>query len=165
MDAIVKIRDSKKRPDLDSIFHDISRNEDLNIDKDSVQILISKFIDSNVITVKKTKQGQKFLFLTKDAIAIPIQDNTVSMDSLDTDLSKTSNKPKDSGNTKPNSTSNHNYVSLELFNTFYDDYIEYKHYVNVVYSLRVISFELRVVSCDFRKINLLVVSSFLRVAK
>ena len=72
VDAIVKIRDSKKRPDLNSIFHDISRNEDLNIDKDNVQILISKFIDSNVITVKKTKQGQKFLFLTKDAIAIPI---------------------------------------------------------------------------------------------
>ena len=27
LDAIVKIRDSKKRPDLDSIFHDISINE------------------------------------------------------------------------------------------------------------------------------------------
>ena len=43
--------------------------------------------------------------------------------------------------------------------------IEYKHYVDVVYSLRVTSFELRVVSCDFRKINLRVVSSFLSVAK
>ena len=31
-----------------------------------------------------------------------------------------------------NPTSNHNFVSLELFNTFYDDYIEYKHYVNDV---------------------------------
>ena len=38
-----------------------------------------------------------------------------------TDLSVA--KPKDSGNTKPNSTSNHNFVSLELFNTFYGDYI------------------------------------------
>ena len=49
-----------------------------------------------------------------------------------TDLSVA--KPKDSGNTKPNSTSNHNFVSLELFNTFYGDYIEYKHYVNDVSS-------------------------------
>ena len=27
LDAIVKIRDSKKRLDIDSIFHDISRNK------------------------------------------------------------------------------------------------------------------------------------------
>ena len=34
-------------------------------------------IDSNVI--KKTKQGHKTFFLTKDATAIPIEDNTVSI--------------------------------------------------------------------------------------
>ena len=144
VDAIAKIRDSKKRPDLDSIFHDISRNEASNIDKDTVQILISKLINSNVITVKKTKQGQKSLFLTKDATAILIEDNTVSIgsnygsqdatpvDPNDIDLSVTSTKPKDFGKTKPNPTSNYNLVSLELFNTFYDDYIEYKRYVNDV---------------------------------
>ena len=144
VDAIAKIRDSKKRPDLDSIFHDISRNEASNIDKDTVQILISKLINSNVITVKKTKQGQKSLFLTKDATAILIEDNTVSIssndgsqdatpvDPNDIDLSVTSTKPKDFGKTKPNLTSNYNLVSLELFNTFYDDYIEYKRYVNDV---------------------------------
>ena len=47
VDAIVKIRDS--------IFRDISRSEASSIDKDTAQILISKLIDSNVITVKKTK--------------------------------------------------------------------------------------------------------------
>ena len=137
--AIAKIRNSKKCQDLDSIFHDILRNEASNINKDTVQILISKLIDSNVITVKKTKQGQKSLFLTKDTTAILIEDNTVSTSSNDgsqdatpvapndIDLSVTSTKPKGSGNTKPNPTSNHNFVSLELFNTFYDDYIEYKH--------------------------------------
>ena len=77
LDAIVKIRDSKKRPALDSIFHDISRNEASNIDKDTVQILISKLIASNVITVNKTKQGQKSFFLTKDATAILTKDNII----------------------------------------------------------------------------------------
>ena len=57
LDAIVKIRNSKNRPDLTSFFHDISKNEVSNIDKDTVQTIISKFIDSYVITVKKTKQG------------------------------------------------------------------------------------------------------------
>ena len=55
IDTIVKIRDSKKRPDIDSIFRDISRSEASSIDKDTAQILISKLIDSNVITIKKTK--------------------------------------------------------------------------------------------------------------
>ena len=84
-------------------------------------------IDSNVITVKKTKQGQD-LFLTKDATAIPTEDNTVSislnyrsqdatsLNPNDIDLSVTSTQPKDSRNTKLNLTSNHNFVSLELFN-------------------------------------------------
>ena len=48
LDAIVKIRDSKKRPDIDSIFHDILRNKASNIDKDRFQILISKLIDSKM---------------------------------------------------------------------------------------------------------------------
>ena len=142
LDAIVKIRDSKKRPEIDSIFHDISRNEASNINKDRVQILISKLIDSNVITVKKTKLGQQSLFLTKDATAVSIKDKTIFISLNDgcqdatpadpnyIDLNET--KPKYSGNTKPNPTSNHNFVSLELFNIFYDDYIEYKHYVNDV---------------------------------
>ena len=133
---------SKRCPDLDSIFHDILRNEASNIDKDTVQILISKLIDSNVITIKKIKQGQKFLFLTKDATAIPTEDNRVSIslndgsqdatpvDPNDNDLSVISTKPHNSRNSQLNLTVNHNFVSLELFNTFYDDYIKYMHYVN-----------------------------------
>ena len=70
-------------------------------------------IDSNVITVKKIKQGQKSLFLTKDATVIFTEDNTVSIslndgsqdatpvDPNDIDLSVTSTKPKHFGNTKP----------------------------------------------------------------
>ena len=59
-----------------------------------------------------------------------MMDTKTPADPNDTTLSVT--KPKDSGNTKPNLTSNHNFFSLELFSTFYDDYIEYKHYVNDV---------------------------------
>ena len=76
LDATIKIQDSKKRPDLDSIFHDISRNEVSNIDKDTAQFIISKLIDSSVITVKKTKQDQNSLILTKHATAIPTEDNS-----------------------------------------------------------------------------------------
>ena len=147
LDAIVKIWDSKKRPDLDSIFLHISKNEASNIDKDIVQILFSKLIDSNVITVKKTKVGQQSLFLTKDAAAIPTEDNTVFISLNDgcqdatptdpnyIDLSVT--KRKDSGNTKPNPTRNHSFLSLELFNTFYDDILNINITLTTSYKISV----------------------------
>ena len=78
----------------------------------------------------------------KYATAIPNEHNTISISLNDgcqdatpadlNDIFLSVTKPKDSGNNKPNSTSNHNFVSLELFNACYDDYIEYKHYVNDV---------------------------------
>ena len=74
-------------------------------------------------------------FLPKITVSISLNDGSqdaTPVDPNDIDLSVISTKPKDSGNTKPTPTSNHNCVSLELFNTFYDDYIEYKHYVNNV---------------------------------
>ena len=59
----------------------------MNIDEGTVQILISKLIDSNVITVKKTKEGQKsFFFLTKYTMAIPAKDNAVSINLNDTHM-------------------------------------------------------------------------------
>ena len=80
--------------------------------------LTENLIDSNVIAVKKSNQGQVFK-CSNDEIA-----DASPVDSSDIDLNVISTSPKDSGNPKPNrSSSNHNYV------TFYDDYIEYKHYV------------------------------------
>ena len=52
-------------------------------------------IDSNVITVKKTKQGQKSLFRTKDATAILTKDNTVPISSNDGTQDATPVDPND----------------------------------------------------------------------
>ena len=73
---------------------------------------------------------QQFLPKITQFLLVQMMDTKTPADPNDTTLSVT--KPKDSGNTKPNLTSNHNFFSLELFSTFYDDYIEYKHYVNDV---------------------------------
>ena len=48
-----------------------------------ISILNSKLIDSNVTTVKKTKQGQDSLYVTNDARVIPTEDITVSLSSND----------------------------------------------------------------------------------
>ena len=60
----------------------LTATEASNIDKDTLQILISKLIDSNVITIKKTKLGQQSLFVTKDATAIPTKDNAVGTNDI-----------------------------------------------------------------------------------
>ena len=65
LDAIVKIWDFKKRPDLDFAFRDVSRNESSDINRDIVKMLISKLIDSNVTTMKKKKTKSKISFSNK----------------------------------------------------------------------------------------------------
>ena len=120
-------------------FHFPELLEISNIDKNAVQSLISKLIDSNVVTVKKTKQDHKSVFLTKKTKTTPTEDNTVfivsndenedvtPVDLSDIDLTLKSTKPEDYGNAKVN-PSNYNYVSMELFGTSYDE----KYYVNVI---------------------------------
>ena len=61
-------------------FSMISREMRLRVSTEiQFKFLLSKLIDSNVITVKKTKQGQKSLPLTKDTTAVPTENNTISI--------------------------------------------------------------------------------------
>ena len=122
-----------------SWFHFPELLEISNIDKNVVQSLISKLIDLNVVTVKKTKQDHKSVFLTKKTTTTPTEDNTIfivsndenesvtPVDLNDIDLTLKSTKSEDYGNAKLN-PSNYNYVSMELFGTSYDE----KYYVNVI---------------------------------
>ena len=124
-------------------------------------------IDLNVVTVKKTKQDDKSVFLTKETTTIPTEDNTVFIASNDEskgvtpvdlsniDLTLMSTKPEDYGNAKLN-PANHNYVSMELFDTSYGE----KYYVSVI--LRNISSNKEIgesfeneIDSQQRKINLL----------
>ena len=58
-------------------FSMISREMRLRVSTEiQFKFLLSKLI---VITVKKTKQGQKSLPLTKDTTAVPTEDNTISI--------------------------------------------------------------------------------------
>ena len=78
----------------------------------------------------------------KEATTIPDRDSTVfnssndeskevsPVDSIDTDLAVIITKTSFLKYVNESGYSNHNYVSIKLFDTFYDDSIEYKHYVN-----------------------------------
>lgn len=52
----------KKRPELDCIFHDVSKNDASNIDKDTVQFLVSKLIHSMQLLLTKQNKSKSLFF-------------------------------------------------------------------------------------------------------
>ena len=54
LDRIDKLRRKKKRPDIDSIFHFLSKTMATNIDKDTLTDSISQLITQKVLVNKKT---------------------------------------------------------------------------------------------------------------
>ena len=63
LDSIDKLREKKKRPDIDSIFGFLSKTMVTNIDKDTPTDSISQQITQNVLVNKKTPNGYDSLYL------------------------------------------------------------------------------------------------------
>ena len=58
--AIDRIKEKKKRPDIDSIYDYLSRTEVSNIDKVSVEQILNELVKENVLVNKKTSLGDSF---------------------------------------------------------------------------------------------------------
>ena len=52
--AIDRIKEKKKRPDIDSIYDYLSRTEASNIDKISIELILNELVKENVAVNKKT---------------------------------------------------------------------------------------------------------------
>ena len=52
--AIDRIKEKKKRPDIDSIYDYLSRTEASNIDKISIELILNELVKENVVVNKKT---------------------------------------------------------------------------------------------------------------
>ena len=64
LNAINKIRESKNRPDNDSILVYITKTDASNVDKTIISIT-NELINQNLIENKKTRQGLDSLYLVK----------------------------------------------------------------------------------------------------
>ena len=58
--AIDRIKEKKKRPDIDSIYDYLSRTEASNIDKISIELILNELVKENVVVNKKTSLGDSF---------------------------------------------------------------------------------------------------------
>ena len=58
--AIDRIKEKKKRPDIDSIYYYLSRTEASNIGKISIEQLLNELVKKNVLVNKKTSISDSF---------------------------------------------------------------------------------------------------------
>ena len=79
LNAINKIRESKKRPDNDSILDYIIKTEASNVDKPLIISIINELINQSLIENKKTRQGLDSFHFVKLSDAGNILNNFVDI--------------------------------------------------------------------------------------
>ena len=72
LDIIYKLREKKKRPDIDSIFDFLSKTVATNIDEDTLTNSISQLITQKVLVNKKTSNGYDSLYLSNLDIVLTV---------------------------------------------------------------------------------------------
>ena len=72
LDSIYKLREKKKRPDIDSIFDFLSKTVATNIDEDTLTNSISQLITQKVLVNKKTSNGYDSLYLSNLDIVLTV---------------------------------------------------------------------------------------------
>ena len=58
--AIDRIKEKKKRPDIESMYDYLYRTEASNIDKVSIELILNELVKENVLVNKKTSLGDSF---------------------------------------------------------------------------------------------------------
>ena len=143
--AISCIRDKKQRPDSESILSYITNNFATNIDASTVDTTLSNLLEGNIIENRPAKTGDSYFIINKNnrekkEISLDSEKSSLNVIEKENDIlnnnefeniSKIETPTANVIDTpKPGFVVKSKYVTLEMFNTFYDDYIEYKHYIN-----------------------------------
>ena len=121
INAIAEIRNSKKnRPDNKSITEFVQKKNSTNADFNFIEKTIEKLIKNKNIVNKLTIQGMTSYFPISSGISTSPPSNISAHQT--------------SSNCQPLFRCN-DFFKNEVFNTFYEDYVEFKHYVNDIVKL------------------------------
>ena len=137
--AIKEIRIKKKRPDVNSIYDFVANNGASNVNEKFIQTLIDNLIQKDKILNRKTPEGLDSFYINSSPS--PVASFVESPASVETPKritssimmngSDTSMPYSDIATNTPILKDNfNNYVRNEVFDTFYEDYLEFKHYMN-----------------------------------
>ena len=116
--AIHKIKDKKKRADIDSIHDFIAQTKATNIDKNNIKDFVTKLIAQKLVIKKKTPQGYESYHKISYSIRTSTKEN----------FNKTSEEV--ASGTQTDFVFNSMYVKNDVLDAFYEDYIQYKGYAN-----------------------------------
>ena len=119
--AIDKIKGKKKHADTDSIHDFIAQTETTNINKNNIKDFVAKLIAQKLVVKKKTPQGYESYHKISYSIRTPTKENFNKIsEEVEFDFEKT------------DFVFNNMYVKNDVFDAFYEVYMQYKGYVNDV---------------------------------
>ena len=124
---IDKIKGKKKRADIDTIHNFLVQPDATNIDKNSIKDVVTQLVAQKLLIKKNASQGNESYHKTPTEEDLP----QLPRRSIRTPTKETFNKTSgvESG-TQINFIHNNICVKNDVFEAFYEDYLEYKGYVN-----------------------------------
>ena len=130
--ATDKIKGKKKRADIDSIHDFITQTEATNSGKNNIRDFVTKLIAQKFVIKKKTPQGYESyhkILSGKDTPKPPPQLPGYSIRTpTKENFNKTSEKVE--SGTQTDFVFNNMCIKNDVFDAFYENYIQYKGYVN-----------------------------------
>ena len=113
LQAIEYIREKRKRPDTNAIYEHLKKTEASNIDKETIDNIISELINQKILENKKSTYGDSFRLITgkeKDTL-----DEITSPDNIDKiDKNDNQSDPGIKINTQPFTYRNENDITQEI---------------------------------------------------
>ena len=124
--AIDKIKGKKKHTDIDAIQKFIVQADATNIDKNTIKDFVTQLVAQKSLIKKNTSQGNyNHKTPTEEDLPQPPRH------SIRTPTKENFNKTSEGeSGTRINFIHNNIYVTNDDFEAFYEDYLEYKGYVN-----------------------------------
>ena len=125
--AIDKIKEKKKRADIDAILNFIAQADATNIDKNTIKDFVTQLVAQKLLIKKNTSQGNESYHKTPTEEDLP----QPPRHSIRTPTKENFNKTSEvESGTQTNFIHNNIYVKNDVFEAFYEYYLEYKGYVN-----------------------------------
>ena len=131
--AIDKIKEKKKRADIDTIHNFIVQADPTNIDKNTIKDFVTQLVAQRLLLRRNTSQGNESCHKTPtvEDLRQPPQH------SIRTPIKENSNKTSEvESGTQTNFIHDNIYVKNDVLEAFYEDYLKYKGYVSdILYRL------------------------------
>ena len=125
--AIIQIKGKEKCADIDAVYNFIVQADATNIDKNTIKDFITQLAAQKVLIKKNISQGNESYHKTPTEEDLP----QPPRHSIRTPTKENFNKTSEvESGTRTNFIHNNIYVKNDDFEAFYEDYLEYKGYVN-----------------------------------